>query len=348
MLLAAWAHLILYGEEATRQAQKEGEEAAAAYEKEKRDIAAGIMPPTPVKAEKKPKRKPPKKKGESKEDNGDADDAENADEKPPKKKRTVKEDNGGDKKKTKVVLDKESLGPILTRSVGKAGVLAPRVSFVQLSDIELAEGASKRLLAARMLNYATAGFSVPAPLSSDFRPCAPAKLQPTPAGGAMLLGLSATLFGWNSQACLASRYYATGSAAKKAESALAVQYGEGGENEEFKTLIQGTVTTIGCASDRTQRMYSSLGLGVPPVGGAIGSIDCHIGGSSKSCNELVATIRYCPTPSGGFQFSALSGDDIVTMNGQRITPEMGCFPLIHEDICTVGPRVFVFLLPTDA
>lgn len=32
---SAWAHLILYGEEATRQAQKEGEEAAAAYEQEK-------------------------------------------------------------------------------------------------------------------------------------------------------------------------------------------------------------------------------------------------------------------------------------------------------------------------
>jgi hypothetical protein len=35
----AWAHLILYGEEATRQAQKEGEEAAAAYEQEMKDMA---------------------------------------------------------------------------------------------------------------------------------------------------------------------------------------------------------------------------------------------------------------------------------------------------------------------
>jgi hypothetical protein len=51
----AWAHLILYGEEATRQAQKEGEEAAAAYEQEKRDILAGKIPEPPPKPEKKKK-----------------------------------------------------------------------------------------------------------------------------------------------------------------------------------------------------------------------------------------------------------------------------------------------------
>ena len=51
----AWAHLILYGEEATRQAQKEGEEAAASYEQEKRDIAAGKIPAPPAKPEKKTK-----------------------------------------------------------------------------------------------------------------------------------------------------------------------------------------------------------------------------------------------------------------------------------------------------
>ena len=52
----AWAHLILYGEEATKQAQKEGEEAAAAYYQEKKDIAEGKIPAAPPKAEKKPKK----------------------------------------------------------------------------------------------------------------------------------------------------------------------------------------------------------------------------------------------------------------------------------------------------
>jgi hypothetical protein len=54
--IVAWAHLILYGVEATRQAQKEGEEAAAAYEQEKKDIAAGKIPEPPPKPEKKKKR----------------------------------------------------------------------------------------------------------------------------------------------------------------------------------------------------------------------------------------------------------------------------------------------------
>ncbi len=40
-LLLAWAHLILYGEEATKKAEKEGEEAVAIWEQEQKDIAEG-------------------------------------------------------------------------------------------------------------------------------------------------------------------------------------------------------------------------------------------------------------------------------------------------------------------
>jgi hypothetical protein len=62
-LFVAWAHLILYGEEATRQAQQEGEEAAAAYEQEKRDIASGKIaaPAAAPQPEKKQKKKKEKK-----------------------------------------------------------------------------------------------------------------------------------------------------------------------------------------------------------------------------------------------------------------------------------------------
>merc|ERR1711935_225656 len=60
----AWARLILYGEEATRQAQKEGEEAAAAYEQEKKDIAEGKMPAAPPKPDKKAKQAAEKKIGD--------------------------------------------------------------------------------------------------------------------------------------------------------------------------------------------------------------------------------------------------------------------------------------------
>jgi len=109
----AWAHLILYGEEATQHAQKEGEEAAAAYEQEKRDIAEGKIAAPPQKPEK--KRKPAKKKeGEAGDDKADG-------EKTTKKKARTAKDEGTAEKKTKVksVVDKESIAPVLAKGAGK-------------------------------------------------------------------------------------------------------------------------------------------------------------------------------------------------------------------------------------
>ena len=130
----AWAHLILYGEEATKKAQKEGEEAAAAYEQEKRDIAAGkvvVPPPKPVKKK--------KKKGEKK-----GDDTKEGDEstatpvkrqgqesktpessaKKPKKKRARKDEGESDKRakvspKSGAKSDISSILPVLTKGVVK-------------------------------------------------------------------------------------------------------------------------------------------------------------------------------------------------------------------------------------
>ena len=161
----------------------------------------------------------------------------------------------------------------------------------------------------------------------------------------MLLGLSSALFGWDPEAYIAKRYYESESDASEAVKILADEYGSGGYNEKFRTLVQGPSCVIGSATAQTRRIYEELGLGPAPVGGAVGAIDCHIGGTPRSCGELAACIRYLSTTSGDFQFSSLSGDDIVTLNGQRITADMGSFPLFNEDICTVGCRVFVFLLP---
>ena len=56
----------MYGDEATRKAQREGEEAAAAYEQEKKDIADGkIPPPAPKPAKKKKKPGAPKKENKT-------------------------------------------------------------------------------------------------------------------------------------------------------------------------------------------------------------------------------------------------------------------------------------------
>jgi hypothetical protein len=128
--LKAWAHLILYGEEATKQAQKEGEEAAAAYEQEKRDIAAGKIPLPPQKQEK-PKKKVVKK-GSDEKDVGEKDKTKgrrkkNDDEKALVEKRGVrsadKGTQGGEKRKKPGPkpsrMEKELLAPLLEHAVAK-------------------------------------------------------------------------------------------------------------------------------------------------------------------------------------------------------------------------------------
>lgn len=334
--LKAWAHKLLYGVEATLQAQKEGEEAAAAYEKEKKDIAAGIVPATPQKVEKK-KNKPGRKPKEI-ESGGES-----------TKKRPSKESTGAPaKKKPKAILDKESLAPIFAKSASRAVALAPRNAFVDLNDTELASSMARRLIAAKGLQYAITDVPVPVLVPSDFRPCIPVESQANKVkGGAMLLGISPRNFGWTTETCLASHEFNSEDKAQEANEALELEYGKNGTNETFKTLVQGTLAILGCASFRTQRVYASLGMGSPPLGGAVGSIDCHIGGKPSSCSESAAAIRYIPTSASGFQFSALCTDDLVTLNGKRVTPGMGGFPLFNEDVCTVGPRVFIFVLPSD-
>lgn len=116
----------MYGEEATKQAQKEGEEAAAAYEQEKKDIAAGKIPePSPKQKKKKP---PPKKP--DKPDGAAADGkigAENtvgkAAEGTTKKRKSVKDGSTTEKKaktNTKACkLEKEAIGSTVAKGVTK-------------------------------------------------------------------------------------------------------------------------------------------------------------------------------------------------------------------------------------
>lgn len=357
LLQTAWAHLILYGEEATRQAQKEGEEAAAAYEQEKKDIAAGIFPAAPPKPEKKAK-VTSKKKTDDK-PSGNAKEA---------KKQSKNEDIFGKKirgrpkkkadeplpkpppgKRSKTAGGKEDIAPIVIQSVAKATILAPVPKFVKLSDEELMREAAVRLVAARSVNYCVTEVSLPAPIHMDFRPCVPRKeeLEDQMGGGALLVGIDPSLFGWNIDSIVSKQYFGSDGERRNAIEALTEEFGEDGLNQHFQSLVQGSTAVIGCASSRMKRVYSSLGMGSPPMGGPIGPIDCNTGGNPKCCSETAACIRYVPTETGDFQLSALSSD-LITMNGQRITPEMGSFPLFNEDICTIGSRVFLFLLPSDS
>eukprot|EP00537_Pseudo-nitzschia_pungens_P008329 CAMPEP_0172367978 /NCGR_PEP_ID=MMETSP1060-20121228/24846_1 /TAXON_ID=37318 /ORGANISM="Pseudo-nitzschia pungens, Strain cf. cingulata" /LENGTH=1417 /DNA_ID=CAMNT_0013092431 /DNA_START=159 /DNA_END=4412 /DNA_ORIENTATION=+ len=353
----AWAHLILYGEEATRKAQKEGEEAAAAYEQEKKDIAAGKIPVPPPKPDKKSKQagkkkgdeKTAAKKGQKatvkKEDKAAANKKKTG-----RSKRKCEEETSPSQtpaKRSKSTGGKEDIAPILAKSVGKATTLTPIPKFADMSDDELAREAAIRMVAARSVNYCITEVQLAAPIHVDFRPCVPRMAGSyRQMGCALLVGLDPHLFSWNIDSIINKQYFGSDIERRNATGVLTAEFGKDGLNQQFRCLIQGSTTVIGCASSRMKRVYASLGMGTPAIGGPIGRIDCNTGGDSKCCSETAACIQYVPTDTSDFQVSALSSD-LITMNGQRITPEMGNFPLFNEDICTIGSRVFLFLLPSD-
>jgi hypothetical protein len=51
-----------------------------------------------------------------------------------------------------------------------------------------------------------------------------------------------------------------------------------------------------------------------------------IGGVPGSCSEKAACIAYAPTTASEFQFCCLSDNDMVTLNGKRITVDDGMLP----------------------
>jgi hypothetical protein len=401
----AWAHLILYGEEATKLAQKEGEEAAAAYEQEQRDLAAGKIPEPPNKSETK-KKAPIRKPKETRRDSGTP--VSNSDEpkqRPGKRTKSqedaqkesiIKQDakldgiasgdtttkykktitgrreslntrtkNESVSSKQSISIEKEALIIFLAKSVMKSPMLGPRINYLSVDDTDLLAMVGHKLKMSRTVSY-TGTHKVPGEITSAdecIRPCIPCNKNSFSihgtknanqidnnthrlVGSAMLVGLSALSMGWDLQSFIEETIHKLGSDQDimAALQLLAVEYDEDGVNEKFQSLIQGTICFIGCASTITQEMHNSLGLGSVPLGGSVGNLDCHIGGVPGSCTEFAACIRYRPNQSktSTFQLSCLSVEDIVTLNGEIVKPEMGYIPLHHEDICSVGARVFAF------
>lgn len=350
----AWAHLILYGEEATRQAQKEGEEAAAAYEREKKDIAEGKISEPLAKPEKKKRAPAKKKEGDTQ---GEA--SEISTEKTQKRKRTSM-GSAGNEKKAKILPEKkgknllttvsarlkESITGIITKGVARAAILSRREAFETFDDLELLATAAKRLKAARTTGYSGSLNLTMSPASPVLRPCLPVDSTDR-VGIAMLVGVSPTSSGWDLQGFVEANGLGLRDHAMTALQLLAVEYDEDGANEKFVSVIQGTVCVIGCANQNTRQAYQRLGLGSLPIGGAIGRMDCHIGGVPATCSESSACIRFAPTPDSDFQMSCLASDDIVTVNGKRLSQDDGSIPLRSGDICSVGARVFSFIVAVE-
>ena len=365
----AWAHLILYGEEATKQAQKEGEEAAAAYEQEKKDIAAGKIPePSPTKKvikktdakgkttkknepkETVTKKKDPtekqktpgsKKKNEKSAEAGtteyDIGSAQKKKEKSPGKRKPPQQEEEKVAKKRKVVFsaeDREALAATLTKGVFKSEYLGPRDITEKFSYNELRVLVSTRLKAIRSV----ATF-VPSTATEALRPCFSAYNvgHVYPFGGAVLLGIPANL-GWNFMDFLKVQGLDEDFSAIQM---LAVEYDEDGLNEKFRSVIQGSLCIIGQATTQMIRQYRDIGGGNVAMGSGMGMLDCHIGGTPGTCSPQAASIR-CDGEK--FFFACLNDKDLVTLNGARLKSGRETV-LRHNDVCSVGPRVFTFTLP---
>ena len=322
----------------------EGEEAAAAYEREKKDIAAGkVIPPPPKPAKKKRKKKETKTDGGEEGDATESVDGTTPEAKKAKKKRAPKEGKGSPG-------SMPESDPLLTKAAIDVPILAPRKTYETMSDSEMLQSASARLVAARSIRSSPEEVNRQLPIPLDLRPCAPmaSVLANTPTGGALLMGLPPLLFGWNVDTFLSTQYFDSVQTLEVATAALNNEYGINRYNDSFRTVVQGTVCVIGRASRRMERAWNRLGLGDIPLGGTIGDVDCNIGGLADTCSETAATIAFCPSGGSAFQFYANNDTDIVTLNGKRIKACTGSFPLFNEDVCTVGARVFVFLLPAGS
>jgi hypothetical protein len=327
--MTAWAHLILYGEEATRQAQREGEEAAAAYEQEKRDIAEGKMSEPVAKPEKK-RKTPAKKKKAEKDGSGDEGTPKK---RKPKETSSAEKKPRGPRKVSKA--EKELMAPLLSKGMARAPLLSPVLSHDPrvLADV----ACKKAKLAKEALYFSTS--SAPPITRDSIRPCLPQRYS---IGRALLLGLSPTQYGWDLQQFCEIQDLDASQDAMAVLQMLAVEYDEDGLNEKFASVIQGTFCVLGNASTTVTKMFNSLGLGTIPLGGSVGNLDCHVGGVPGSCTDRAACIEY-DEQVAGFKFCCLSPSDEVTINGKHLAVEEGFVELRHMDVCSVGARVFAFL-----
>jgi hypothetical protein len=73
-------------------------------------------------------------------------------------------------------------------------------------------------------------------------------------GGAMLVGLSPSSFGWDLQEFVESSHLSSEQDLMAALQLLAVEYDDDGVNERFQSFVQGTVCIICNAGKETQQM----------------------------------------------------------------------------------------------
>jgi len=350
----AWAHLILYGEEATKKAALEGDKAAEEFAqqgqsgsesspsptKKKMKVAIDKSPSassafTPASKTKEGVKASPFGKGSSLRATASGGDYIPI--------HTRKKRPATQKEWSKLKTECAMMLSSGTKGTSKALILATRKDIAKMDEKELLSNVSNYT---SVKHHSIPKTFLPTGESTSLRP--PLK--------ALLIGLNSIDFGWEVQkfikTCQESLSLTQSEVGLTIK--LTTEYGKDGPNKSFCACMLSSSFTLGRATGGQKNKYlppsdalsntSAPGVSsTSTLGMSIDGVDCDIGGPEGSCSEMAAKIEYLPSKHGIFQLMACNDDDIVTLNGQRITASTGPHPLCDKDVCSVGARVFVFI-----
>ena len=131
-------------------------------------------------------------------------------------------------------------------SLYQAWSLAPREQYEKKGFSDLLSMADARIIPVLESRYRISDPSQLPSIDDLLRPCIPSTGgSSTPAGAAMLLGLSAALFGWDVDVFVSSRVFDSSEQERDATNALITEYGSDGINDIFRTSLEGTLCVIG-------------------------------------------------------------------------------------------------------
>jgi len=307
----AWAHLILYGEEATRKAQKEGEDAVAAFDKAGFDpkVAPKVRRASSKGAMTTSKLPPPEinpKCVDSKELSRLVSD-------------TAFMLSSGNKGSSKLalVLSRRDVAEEDENGLRRIISSAPdtKLRSYSPSTAACASGRGERIAAPMSLGQSVQRF-----INSG--------------NTAVLVGINPSDFNWKISDFIQSQNLPHPDAYTRL---LNEEFGPKGKNRCWCAAMISPSITIGRRSEKIRSCT------VPacelPFTFAVES--CNIGGNSF-CGESAAAVQFNPTKFSNFQITAKS-DHVVTINGKRLVPKSGPIPLKHMDVCSVGSRVFAFI-----
>ncbi|KAL3769381.1 hypothetical protein ACHAW5_010500 [Stephanodiscus triporus] len=412
----AWAHLILYGEEATKKAQLEGEEAAAAFAQHEKDIAEGkIQPPSPKIVNKKKRGAPKKIKVEAAKDETTKDEkakAETAKAKTAKvesakvevsttgghgrknhvhkkseivvSERKVKAEMAEDSITTQDIIMPEGKCSIMasetlsvhassknprpesamewsklktqcatmlssgTKGTSKATILATRKDIADMSEKQLLQNVSG-YISGNVLSVPKAFLQTSQRRDMSLKQLA-TRVSSTksaepmrPHHIAMLIGLQASDFGWEMKKFIDTCHGVGVHSSEALPIIINSQFGADGANRSFFAFVLSSSFTLGRACKHSRNKFLPSADINSTFGMPVGDLDCDVGGPDNSCSEMAAKIQYLPSKCGNFQLKVMNDDDIITLNGRRISTTTGPLPLRDRDVCSVGARVFVFV-----